>query len=375
MKLTPWEPDLRSLIERIEAGDIDLQPDFQRQEVWSLAKKKRLIDTILRGWSIPPVHLVATTDNRLEVLDGQQRLASIRDFFANRISIDGTITPEDSGIKELNKKTYAKLDPAVRRRVDQYALRCFRISDYHPEEPSELFYRLNQPTMLTAGEQRNALYGPARVQLKELVNYFISLGNDTSSIGFSNTRLAYDDIIARLLFFLEIKSFAIKGTETRISERFRSQSEFDPTVFRRALRSIEIFSESFRSAPHFRLNKASLISWLLFFSRFTDFEPNSSVVPAFFDAKHGHFSHRYVSDAVALFEDRASLRVTDVSSVVLRDLCLWYLYKHALQDQLPRQIDGGVLDEIYDTLSQRDDVNFEYAASEAVSQDSWGASL
>ena len=54
MKLTPSEPDIRTIVERIDRGDIDLQPDFQRQEVWSTSKKKRLIDTILRGWSIPP---------------------------------------------------------------------------------------------------------------------------------------------------------------------------------------------------------------------------------------------------------------------------------------------------------------------------------
>src|SRR4051812_32788947 len=98
MKLTPSEPDLRTIVERIDNDDIDLQPDFQRQEVWSTAKKRRLIDTILRGWSIPPVHLVETTESRLEVLDGQQRLTALRDFVHNRFSIDGRVTPESSSI-------------------------------------------------------------------------------------------------------------------------------------------------------------------------------------------------------------------------------------------------------------------------------------
>jgi Protein of unknown function DUF262 len=175
MKLSPWEPDLRTIVDRIDSDDIDLQPDFQRQEVWSTSKKKRLIDTILRGWSIPPIHLVVKADNRMEVLDGQQRLATIRDFLHNIFSIDGRITPPDAKITSLHGQFYKSLDASVRRIVDQYSLRCFRITDYLPEEPSELFYRLNQPTMLTAGEQRNALYGPAREQLKhlgwELINF------------------------------------------------------------------------------------------------------------------------------------------------------------------------------------------------------------
>jgi uncharacterized protein with ParB-like and HNH nuclease domain len=93
MKLTPSEPDLQSIVSRIDNNDIDLQPDFQRQEVWSTKKKRHFIDTILRGWSIPPIHLVETDHYRLEVLDGQQRLSAIRDFLHDEFSIDGNITP------------------------------------------------------------------------------------------------------------------------------------------------------------------------------------------------------------------------------------------------------------------------------------------
>jgi hypothetical protein len=129
MKLTPWEPDLRTIVDRIDRGDIDLQPDFQRQEVWATAKKKRLIDTVLRGWSIPPIHLVMTADGRLEVLDGQQRLATIRDFLHDEFSIDGRTTPTDDKILTFHGKFYSSLDTATQRGVDQYTLRCFRIRD------------------------------------------------------------------------------------------------------------------------------------------------------------------------------------------------------------------------------------------------------
>lgn len=260
MKLSPWEPDLRTIVDRIDGDDIDLQPDFQRQEVWSTSKKKRLIDTILRGWSIPPIHLVVTSESRMEVLDGQQRLATIRDFLHNVFAIDGHITPADPRIIPLHGTFYKSLEPAVRRRIDQYSLRCFRITDYLPEEPSELFYRLNQPTMLTAGEQRNALYGPAREQLKSLVRDFENCGNEKKTIGFSNARLAYDDIIARLMFFLENGSFAIKGTETLISDRFRDRNGFPGDVIDRAKRSIQLFSTARGLSGSLRFNKATLLS-------------------------------------------------------------------------------------------------------------------
>lgn len=328
MKLSPWEPDLRSLVDRIEAGDIDLQPDFQRQEVWATSKKKRLIDTVIREWSIPPIHMVVRADGLLEVLDGQQRLASIRDFFNNVFAISGDVTPLDARVRSLDGKFYKTLDISDRRRFDQYTLRCFRITDYQPEEPSELFYRLNQPTMLTAGEQRNALFGPAREQLKHLVALFISLGGEKETLGFSNARLAYDDILARLLFFVESGSIGEKSTETRISERFRSVSEFSTNVFMRCEASIEIFARHLREADRGRQNKASVLSWLIFYSRFVHQQVIGNPVQEFNDVQSGRAGTSWhLEPAVALFQDRASLRVTDVSSVIYRDFALCYLYK------------------------------------------------
>jgi len=87
-----------NIVDRIDSDDIDLQSDLQRQEVWSIKKRKRLVDTVLRGWSIPPIHLVVIEESRMEVLDGQQRLATIRDFLHNVFSIDGHITPVDPRI-------------------------------------------------------------------------------------------------------------------------------------------------------------------------------------------------------------------------------------------------------------------------------------
>ena len=35
----------------------DLQPDFQREKVWSKDKKQKLLDTILKNWDIPKIYL------------------------------------------------------------------------------------------------------------------------------------------------------------------------------------------------------------------------------------------------------------------------------------------------------------------------------
>jgi hypothetical protein len=375
MILTPSEPDLRTIVQRIDNDDIDLQPDFQRQEVWSISKKRRLIDTILRGWSIPPVHLVETADSRLEVLDGQQRLTAIRDFLHDRFSIDGRITPDNPSLMHLHGKFYKQLDPATKRRIDQYPLRCFKITDYLPNEPSELFYRLNQPTALTAGEQRNALFGPARQQLKRLVAYFEDLGNSKDTLAFSNARLAYDDIVARLLFFLEQGSFGLKSTESRVSERFRDRSPFPKEVFDVARKSIELFSADRSASDAYRFNKASVLSLLLFFSRFRDSDPSLEFLQTFILSTKKRFTSHYITEAAALFEDRASLRVTDVSSVAYRDFTLWYIYYFARGPGLPDRIPAAPIQSVERALSQRDDVTFEGCLGQLLDIEAWAATL
>lgn len=376
MRLTPTDPDVRTIVDRINRGDIDLQPDFQRQEVWSIKKQKRLIDTVLRGWSIPPIHLVVTNDTTLEVLDGQQRLAALRDYLNNKFSIDGRVTPSDENISILHGKFYRQLDDNSRRQIDQFPIRCFRITDYYPEEPSELFYRLNQPTILTAGEQRNALFGPARQQLKILVDRFGELGNNKASLGFSNLRLAYDDVLARLLYFLEEGSFGAKSTEGRISERFRSQNPFHPIVESRAEAAITFFSVARGLAQPFRYNKASLLSWLLFFSRFdSGDEPDFSIIDKFFEASRRRPSSHFIDEATALFADRASLRVTDVSSVVYRDFAICYVYNFTADGDLPPQINRHLIEAVEGLINNRSDVSFEYALDETIDVSEWSQSL
>ena len=102
-------------------------------------KKKKLIDTILRGWQIPPIHVVENNKYVDEVLDGQQRLATIRDFMDDIFTIDGNIKPLDNEIIGLNKKKFSQLDDAIKRKIRKYSIRVVRITEHKPEEAAELF--------------------------------------------------------------------------------------------------------------------------------------------------------------------------------------------------------------------------------------------
>src|SRR6185295_17799334 len=167
------------------------------------AKKQRLIDSILRDWHVPPIHVIEQPrSKKQEVLDGQQRLVAIRDFVNGQIPVDGLIEPEDPGIKALHGRFYADLPEDWQRQFNHFTIRIFRIVDYRPTEPAELFFRLNQPASLTGAEQRNAFYGPVREQIKSLVVSHVNEMN-RELLGFSNSRMAYDDVLSRVALTLE----------------------------------------------------------------------------------------------------------------------------------------------------------------------------
>ena len=83
-------------------------PDFQRSLVWTTYQKQLLIDSLLRDIDIPKIYFVAAaaTPNAREdykVVDGQQRVSAILDFFEDRFALDSDCDPiRGIDIKGLN---------------------------------------------------------------------------------------------------------------------------------------------------------------------------------------------------------------------------------------------------------------------------------
>lgn len=346
MRLLPSDPDIETIVGRIKAHDINLQPEFQRGEVWSRLKKQRLIDSILRDWHVPPVHLIENpVSGTQEVLDGQQRLAAIRDFVDNQIPVDGEIEPLDSNIQPLDGLYYRDLPDHWKRRFNQFTIRVFRIVDYRPTEPSEIFFRLNQPASLTGAEQRNAFFGPVREQIKDLVKFLQSRDLDNELLAFSNSRMAFDDVLARTALAIERRSVAEKITSGDLAELYRSESALKKETVRLIRVAIETLADAKQSMlPIVKFNKATAFSWLIFLTRGSlsgvNFSNNDSLAlflnffsEAQSTAFHGPDFSRQIANRIpvsrlfSIYTNRSTARVADVSSVVLRDAVLWLLFE------------------------------------------------
>ncbi|MDQ0659479.1 DUF262 domain-containing protein [Paenibacillus sp. W2I17] len=338
MRLMPSDPDISTIVNRIIDGDINLQPNFQRGEVWGDTKKIRLIDSILRDWHVPPIHVVEIKESgRQDVLDGQQRLVAIRDFVNGLFSIDGTIEPINDEILKLDGIKYNQLPPYWKRKFDKFTIRVYSITDYLPSEPGELFYRLNQPTNLTSAEQRNAFYGPAREQVKMIVDLLAKYGLTKREIGFSNSRMAYDDVVARLCLYLDAGMLRDKITASILADKFRDEDGFTSKSINRAEHTVIMFSKVVGYFDeNIKFNKATLLSWLLFLTRVEDqvIDDIGRFIYSFEKSRNTYISdyrgyeisiNKFLS-LYNIFSDRSSSRVADVSSVLIRDVIIWINY-------------------------------------------------
>lgn len=349
MILNRTDLELEVIVNRIEGDEIDLQPDFQRGEVWNLERQRRLIDTVLRNWYVPPIHLIREPETGEDlVLDGQQRLLAILAFFRGELAIDGSLSPHDPTLEALSGAVYPNLPEDLQRRARRFPLSVITLSDYEPEEPYELFFRLNQSMTLTPPEKRNALYGRAREQVKSVIEKLTSKELlDATSVGFANRRLAYDDVLARFALTVESGTLRRSYNNKAIEDFYRDSYFSDETVD-----SVTLAAESFLETAKgldLKLNKATFLSWLVF-TYSLNFNGNllrSQFVARFEDLRRQHRKgQKSISEPTqalfAIYNDRASYRVNDTTSILLRDLALHLLWSEAEGELSDRRLEGLV---------------------------------
>ncbi|AZV20998.1 DUF262 domain-containing protein [Mesorhizobium sp. M7A.F.Ce.TU.012.03.2.1] len=140
---------------------MDLRPFYQRRPRWSPEKQSLLIESFIMNIPVPPVFLYEKEYNSYEVMDGQQRITALRDFYAG--------TFELAGLKqwpEINGRTYQTLPDKIQAGLDRRSITSIVLlkeSTTDEDEASSLretvFERLNTGGVeLTRQEIRNALY-------------------------------------------------------------------------------------------------------------------------------------------------------------------------------------------------------------------------
>ena len=154
LRFLEWEKNGEK--EEEKQGLIILEPEFQRDNVWSLTKQQELIESVLLGIPLPAFYFSEDRNGNYIVVDGKQRLTTFFKFMYEGMRLG-------KNLKTLvNNKSVAKhedFEAKLRNKFEDFKLICYIVSSTtSPVIQNEIFLRVNRGgIILNKQEIRNAL--------------------------------------------------------------------------------------------------------------------------------------------------------------------------------------------------------------------------
>lgn len=147
----------------IHEGDIDLNPSYQRDVVWTEQKQIKLLDSIYRNYYVPPILFAEFRDKDGETVkrcvDGKQRLTSIQKFMDGQIPYCDPITKKKFFYTLPPSSKNAKLEVPEKWKMEfaSKEITCIEYSELSHSMERDIFQRVQLGMPLTAAEKLQAI--------------------------------------------------------------------------------------------------------------------------------------------------------------------------------------------------------------------------
>lgn len=150
-----YDKSVSDVVRMISDKDLVLDPDYQRNYVWDNKKASKLIESIILNVPIPVIYVSEEVDSSWSVIDGLQRLNSLKRFFDGKYKLSGLEV-----LSELNKCDIKTLPGKALRILKNGLLRIVMVTyDSNNDIKYDIFMRLNTGAVhLNEQELRNCLY-------------------------------------------------------------------------------------------------------------------------------------------------------------------------------------------------------------------------
>lgn len=160
---------LKYIMELKDGNLLELNPGYQRNRVWRDNKRKSLlIESLMLRIPIPAFYFYENENSKFQVIDGQQRLATIHEFVNNEFQLTGLEYLSDT----CSKKYFKDLDVKYQQRIYRTQLAVNVLDARSPKKVIyDIFRRINTGGMkLNPQEMRNAICKPqVRLFLKKSI--------------------------------------------------------------------------------------------------------------------------------------------------------------------------------------------------------------
>lgn len=168
------------IYQKIDSGNLILNPDYQRNEVWHVSKQISFIESLFMQIMIPPIYVVEVPGNNIleqkkyEVVDGKQRLTTIRNFMNDTLILDKKFLEYYSDL--YDGKNFSKITEEYSEKVNEVLssiLDIYVITSNSPAETKyDIFARLNKGAEpLKVNEIRKAIY---HSKVTQIIDIFIN---------------------------------------------------------------------------------------------------------------------------------------------------------------------------------------------------------
>ncbi|NOT61146.1 MAG: DUF262 domain-containing protein [Acidobacteria bacterium] len=222
IRVEPQPMTIDLLVKRIRANEINLAPEFQRKsDIWNETTKSRLIESLLIRLPLPAFYFDATDDEEWIVVDGLQRLTTLKQFIVTRkLKLKNL-----EFLTEYEDKTYDELPRNFQRRIDEAQVTVYLIKEGSSAEVKfTLFKRINTGGLpLSPQEIRHAIYqGEATALLKRLSAS--QEFKEATSNSIRNDRMADQELVLRFLAFTLTppNKYAARDLDTFLNETMKS---------------------------------------------------------------------------------------------------------------------------------------------------------
>jgi len=303
IKIETKQPSLDLLIKRISRNSIQMDTTdyFQRQDdLWDKTHQSRLIESILIRFPLPAFFFDASDDDNWLIVDGLQRLSSVRNFVLGNQPLSNL-----EFLTHLNGKRWNNLPENLQRQIEETQVVIYKIMPGTPADVKfNIFKRINTGGLvLESQEIRHALFqGKPSKFISELAN--LEEFKKATDHKIKTHRMLDRDFANRFLAFYEL------GVENYGSKEYGQDldtfmSKAMASVYDKTDDDLDIIKLKF--ANSMKLAK-SIFGKETFRKVYRDYKRVPPINKALFDAISTQFALLNNDEVIKLKENRAFLK-------------------------------------------------------------------